>query len=137
MKIKLNDNTELNAICINGKSSYYQGLNRNALEFVFTKGDYTFDELDALFADNEKTNKITITGTETQTTVGEGGEEVQTEVPVQYVYNDYSLRVSMEMRPVVITPETSTEPEVTEERIMVTMAQLSLIETKLITLGLM
>lgn len=136
-KIKLNDNTELNVIMINGKKVYHQGQNRDALEFVFNKGDYTFDELDALFADSNKTNKITVTGTEMQTTVNENGEEVQTETPVQYIYDNYSMRVNMEMKPVIIIPATSTEAEVTEERVMITMAQLTLIEKKLMDLGIM
>lgn len=129
--IKLNDNIELNVICINGQSTYFQGANRDSLEFVFKKGDYTFDQLDALFADSAKTSKITVTDTET--TVGADGNPVTS----QNVYDNYSLRISMEMKPVVITPATSTEAEVTEERVMVTMGQLTLIEKKLSDLGLL
>lgn len=133
MKIKLNDNTELNVIQINGKPMYFQGQNRDGLEFVFKKGDYSFDQLDALFADLTKTSKITVIGLEMQT--NENGEQIET--PVQYIYDNYSLRVSMEMKPVVISPATSTEAEVTEERVIVTMAQLTLIERKLMELGLL
>lgn len=132
MKIKLNDNTELNVILVNGKSVYHQGANRDSLEFVFKKGDYAFDELDSLFADAEKTRKIIIQDTAT-TTDAEGN---QAELPTEHIYDNYSLRVSMEMKPIVITPETSTEQEVTEERVMVTMAQLTLIEKRLCELGL-
>ncbi len=132
MKIKLNDNTELNVILVNGKSTYFQGANRDSLEFVFKKGDYPFDELDMLFSDEEKTKKIIIQDTAT-TTDSEGN---QFETPTEHIYDNYSLRVNMEMKPVVITPETSTEPEVTEERVMVTMAQLTLIEKRLCELGL-
>lgn len=132
-KIKLNDNTELNVIMINGNKIYHQNTNRDSLEFVFKKGDYDFNELDKLFADTSKTSKITIIGSEMQT--NEKGE--QTETPVQYIYDNYSLRVSMEMKPVVIEPATVDKAEVTEERIMVTMAQLTLIEKKLIELGMM
>lgn len=133
MKIRLNDNTELNTILINGKSVYHQGVNRDSLEFIFKKGDYDFNELDNLFADTEKTKKIIIQ--DTATTTDEEGN--QAELPIEHIYDNYSLRVSMEMKPVVIAPETSTEPEKTEERVMVTMAQLTLIEKKLMELGLM
>lgn len=133
MKIKLNDNTELNVILVNGKSTYFQGANRDSLEFVFKKGDYDFNELDRLFADSEKTKKIIIQ--DTTTTTDQEGNQVET--PTEHIYDNYSLRVSMEMKPVVIAPETSTEPEVTEERVMVTMAQLTLIEKKLSELSLL
>ncbi|MHC1723033.1 MAG: hypothetical protein AB9836_07525 [Aminipila sp.] len=129
--IKLNDNTELNVIQINGQSTYFQGANRDSLEFVFKKGDYPFDQLDSLFASTAKTSKITVTDTET--TIGADGKPVTT----QHVYDNYSLRISMEMKPVVITPATSTEAEVTEERVMVTMGQLTLIEKKLSDLGML
>ncbi|QHI73772.1 hypothetical protein [Aminipila terrae] len=133
MKIKLNDNTELNIICINGKSTYFQGANRDSLEFVFKKGDYPFDQLDKLFADVSKTKKISVL--DTVTTTDTDGKTVET--PTEHVYDNYSLRVSMKMEPVIITPATSTEPEVTEERVMVTMGQLTLIEKKLSELGLL
>ncbi|QHI72907.1 hypothetical protein [Aminipila terrae] len=133
MKIKLNDNTELNVICINGKSTYFQGANRDSLEFVFKKGDYPFDQLDKLFADATKTKKISVI--DTVTTTDKDGKTVET--PTEHVYDNYSLRVSMKMEPVIITPATSTEPEVTEERVMVTMGQLTLIEKKLSELGLL
>lgn len=132
MKIKLKDNTELNVIQVNGGNVYYQNTNRDSLEFIFKKGDYLFDQLDTLFADSDKTSKITVIGSEMQS--NEKGE--QTETPVQYIYDNYSLRISMEMKPVIITPATSTEAEVTEERIMITMAQLTLIEKKLMELGM-
>ncbi len=132
-KIKLNDNTELNTIQINGKSVYHQGSNRDSLEFVFKKGDYPFDELDSLFADAEKSKKIIIQDSAT-TTDSEGN---QVESLIEHVHDNYSLRVNMEMKPVVVTSATPTEPEVTEERVMVTMAQLTLIEKKLSELGLL
>nr|WP_315020934.1 hypothetical protein [uncultured Aminipila sp.] len=128
--MKLSDNTELKAICINGKSVYYQGANRDSLEFIFKKGDYPFDQLDSLFANSAKTNKITVIDTEAAT------ETDGTPVTTQHVYDNYSLRISMEMKPVVIIPATSTEAEVAEERVMVTMGQLTLIEKKLSDLGL-
>lgn len=129
--IKLNDNTELNVICINGKSTYFQGANRDSLEFVFKKGDYPFDQLDTLFANSAKTSKITIIDTETS--IGADGKPIAS----LNVYDNYSLRISMEMKQVVITPATSTEAEVTEERVMVTMGQLTLIEKKLSDLGML
>ncbi|QIB68651.1 hypothetical protein Ami103574_04645 [Aminipila butyrica] len=133
MKIKLNDNTRLNVILVNGKSTYFQGANRDSLEFVFKKGDYPFDELDALFADSEKVKKIII---QSDTTATEAeGKPVET--PTEHIYDDYSLRVGMKMEPVVLSPATSTTPEITEERVMITMAQLTLIERKLSDIGLL
>lgn len=132
MKIKLNDNTELNVICINGKSVYHQGTNRDSLEFVFKKGHYPFDQLDSLFADENKTKKIIVN--DIITTTDAEGKKVET--LTEHVYDNYSLRISMEMKPLVITPATSTEPDVIEERVMVTMGQLTLIEKKLSDLGL-
>ncbi|MBN7773139.1 hypothetical protein [Clostridium aminobutyricum] len=126
MKIKLNDNTELNVIQVNGGGRYFQGQNRDSLEFVFAKDAYTFTELEALFADKTKTEKVTTI------------DDADTENPVTLgVYDDYVLRVSMELKPVVITLATTETPEVTEERITVVMAQLTYIEKQLAKLGLL
>ncbi len=112
MNIKFKDNTEISPLVVFGDSRFFQNAQRSTLEFVFAKGDYTLEELDAYFTDPNKTNKVTI--------VNDSDEE--------FIYDDYSLRVSMSLAPVVITPETSTEPAVTEERITIVMAQKTYIE---------
>ena len=112
MKIRFNDNTEINGLVVNGSNRFFQNAQRDSLEFVFAKGLYTFEELEVSFSDRLKTIKMTIVD----------------DNDTQYVYNDYVLRVSMSLSPVVITPATSTTPEVIEERISIIMAQQTYME---------
>jgi len=111
MKVILNNGTALNAILVNGQNRYFQGANRDSLEFQFAKDAVTFDQLDTLFAAPENTKRITL----------QQGEKT-------YLHENYSLRVSLNLAPVMITPATGTEPEVTEERYSVVMAQKSYVE---------
>ena len=123
MQIKFADETTLDCIQVNGKTQYYQGATRDTLEFVFAKAA-GFDALDAAFADEAKTANITITN------------DTDPDNPESWVYDSYTLRMSMRMEPVVITPGTSDAPAVTEERITVVMAQLTYIERQLKALGI-
>lgn len=123
MQIKFADETAMDCIQVNGKTQYYQGATRDTLEFVFAKSA-GFDALDAAFADEAKTASITIIN------------DVDAENPEIGVYDSYTLRMSMRMEPVVITPGTMEAPAVTEERIMVVMAQLTYIERQLKALGI-
>ena len=123
MQIKFANGEVLDCIHVNGKSQYYQGANRPTLEFVFAKAA-GFDALDVAFADGANTDRITI--------IDDDG----TENPSSWVYDGYTLRMSMRMEPVVITPGTADAPAVTEERIMVVMAQLTYIERQLKALGI-
>ena len=107
MKIKFLDGLELDAIQVNGSRRYFQGAQRDSLEFVFEKGVYSFDDLDEYFSNKSKTSKITLI------------DDAQN----QYIYDDYVIRVSMSLTPVVVEPATSTTPEVTEERYSIVMAQ--------------
>jgi hypothetical protein len=111
MKVILNNGTELEAILVNGQNLYFQGANRDSLEFQFAKTVVTFEKLDTLFTEPKNTKRIVLQQ-------GEGS----------YLHENYSLRVSMSLAPVVVTPATSTEPEVTEERYSVVMAQKSYVE---------
>ncbi len=108
MKVILNNGTELSAILVNGSTRHFQGENRDSLEFQFAKSAVTFDQLDTLFAEPENTKRITLQQ--------EGSEET-------YLHENYFLRVSLSLAPVVTAPSTDTEPEVTEERYSVIMAQ--------------
>lgn len=111
MIIKLNNGTELEAIQVNGQTRYFQEANRDSLEFQFAKTAVTFEQLDTLFAESENTKRIVL----------QNGEE-------NYLHENYSLRVSLSLAPVIIDPATSTEPAVTEERYSVVMAQKSYAE---------
>ena len=123
MQIKFADETAMDCIQVNGKTQYYQGATRDTLEFSFAKSA-GFDALDAAFADEAKTANITITN------------DTDPDNPESWVYDSYTLRMSMRMEPVVITPGTSDAPAVTEERITVVMAQLTYIERQLKALGI-
>lgn len=106
MIVRLNDNTELEAIQINGYTHYFQGQNRDSLEFQFSKETVSFDDLNIIFKEAENTKTITLIR----------GDEI-------YLHENYSLRVSLSLSPVIIVPATSTDTEVTEERYSVVMAQ--------------
>lgn len=112
MKVKFLDGLELDVIQVNGSRRYFQGAQRDSLEFVFEKGVYSFDDLDEYFANKSKTRKITLI------------DDAQN----QYAYDDYVLKASMALTPIVVQPATSTTPEVTEERISVTMVQQTYLE---------
>lgn len=123
MQIKFTDDSTLDCIQVNGRKQYYQGAERDTLEFVFAKSA-GFDALEAAFAGEAKTASITIIN------------DTDTDNPEMTVYDGYTLRMSMSLAPVVITPGTIDAPAVTEERIMVVMAQLTYIERQLKALGI-
>jgi len=113
MQLKLNDGTTLDVLVVNGKSVYVQGAQRDALEIQIAKGTMKVDALDALTADSAKTGKLTLID----------GDQ-------QYIHDNYSIRAELAIKPVVITPATSTTPEVTEDRLCVTLAQLTYAEVQ-------
>lgn len=104
-QITLNNGTLLNVVQINGQSRYFQGANRDSLEFHFQKDGNSFDTLDSLFTE-ANTKKITVT-----TDTG------------SFVYDNYSLRAGMSLVSIVTVPAEGTMPEVTEERYTVITAQ--------------
>ena len=108
MQIKFQDGTTLDALVVNGKSVYAQGATRDALEIQIAKGSITMDALDTLTADTTKTSKLTLID----------GDQ-------QYVHDNYNIRTELALRPVVVTPATGTDPAVTEDRLIVTLAQLT------------
>lgn len=85
--------------------------------FSGSKSAVTFDQLEALFAELGNTRQITL----------QQGDET-------YLRENYSLRVSMNLALVVITPATGTEAEVIEERYRVVMAQKTYVELQQETL---
>lgn len=114
MKLKLNNQRELEILEINGEKSQYQGENRDKLNIQMKKGLYPFEELDKLFANSENTKKFTI--------IDENGE---------YLYEHYTLRTSMGIKAVQTCPESVNEPAGYEERVCVTLAQKSYREREL------
>ncbi|CAB1243793.1 conserved protein of unknown function [Ruminococcaceae bacterium BL-6] len=108
MQVKFQDGTTLDALVVNGKSVYAQGATRDALEIQIAKGGITMDALDTLTADTAKTSKLTLID----------GDQ-------QYVHDNYNIRTELALRPVVVTPATGTDPAVTEDRLIVTLAQLT------------
>ena len=107
MIIKLKNGTELQGIVANGSTRHFQGANRDSIEFQLPKTlPITFDELDGLFSNSWNTSKIKI-ATDT----------------AEYIHDNYSLKVSIGLIPVVIQAATDTQEEVVEERYSVVMAQ--------------
>lgn len=103
--------TELTAITVIGSQQAYQGPSRKTLEFHFASNATTFEQLNTLFT---VPGSILITN-DTDT----------------YQHDNYALRVSTALREVVVTPETDTEPAVTEQRYVVVMAQRTYMEARL------
>jgi hypothetical protein len=111
MELTLNNGTEWNVVAVNGQTRNFQGTNRDALEFQFAKTiPQTFEDLDMIFANPENTKRITLQN--------EKGS---------FLYENYTLRVSMSLIPVIISTD-PTGPEVTEERYSIIMAQKSYME---------
>lgn len=114
MQVKFNDGTLLDVLSVNGKSAYFQNVQRDALEIQIAKDKTTFDALDALTGSSSNTGKLTVID----------GDK-------QYEYDNYSLRVSLALCPVVTATATSTTAAVTEDRLCVTLAQLTYAELQI------
>lgn len=111
MQLKFIDGTTLDVLLVNGKSIYHQGASRDSLEIQLAKSAIAFDALDVLTGSAANTGKLTIID----------GDK-------QYVHDNYSIRTELALRPVEITPATSESPAVTEDRLCVTLAQLTYTE---------
>ena len=113
MNIKLNNDTQLEAVLVTGGSRHVQGLNRDTLCFVFP-AEAGLEALDGAFV---PANCETITIVD-----GEGGEHVHT---------GYTIRCELSKAAVEVTPATAEAPAVYEERVTVVMAQRTYAETQL------
>lgn len=111
--IKFNDGTALPAITAQATQIYVQGANRAAIEIQLAKDATTFDALDKLTADSAKMGKLALVDGE-----------------VTSVRDNYSIRAELAVKPVVTAPATSTTEEVTEDRLCVTLAQLTYAEVQ-------
>ncbi|WP_195200015.1 hypothetical protein [Faecalispora jeddahensis] len=109
------DGTALDVAKIDGQTIYHQGAQRDSLEIQITKGTISFDDLDALTTDSAKTDRLTI--------VTQEGDTQE-----QAVYGHYAIRTALELKPVTIIPATVEAPAVTEDRLCVTLAQLTYAE---------
>lgn len=114
MKVKLNNQTELDVITVNGSKQFYQGETRDTLEIQLKKGIKSFDELDELFGNEENTKRLTI--------INDSGE---------FLHEHYTLRISMGLTAVEISSETAEASAQTEERITILLAQKSYREREL------
>jgi len=111
--IKFANGTELPIIAAIAVNTYVQGAQRKAIEMQIAKDVITLDALDTLTANSANTAKLTLID----------GDK-------QYVHDNYSIRTELAVKAVEITPATDTAPAVTEERLCVTLAQLTHIEVQ-------
>ncbi|MBS5783803.1 MAG: hypothetical protein KID04_13120 [Clostridium sp.] len=115
-QIIFKDGTVLEVAVIKGESIYHQGAQRDSLEIQITKDAISFDYLDALTTDSTKTDRLTIV---TQ----EGDQQTQA------VYNHYVIRSALALKSVEI-PATADAAAVTEDRLCITLAQLTYAEVQ-------
>lgn len=108
MKLRFNNNAELEVIQITGQPAMYNGMSRDSLAFIVAREQATFEQLDAIFGDKEATKKFYILD-------GAGN-------PAS-VHEDYSIRTSLELKNIKIAEETNDTPAVYEDRFFVNMAQ--------------
>lgn len=125
MKIILNNNVELAPINIIGGKRNVQGANRDTLSFVFP-AEVSLDEMNDIFS---SANCETITIIETSTTIGAEGNEVVMEN--EYIHNGYTVRAELKREPVMVTPATSVDAAVYENRVTVAMSQRTYEESQL------
>lgn len=113
MTIKLNNNTQMEAILVTGGPRYVQGADRDALSFVFpaTAG---LEALDAAFVPGN---------CETITIVDEQGNE--------HIHTGYTIRCELSKAAVEAEPATAESEAVYEDRVTVVMAQRTYAETQL------
>ncbi|WP_085833834.1 hypothetical protein [Clostridium merdae] len=111
------DGTIIKVANINADGIYYQGAQRDSLEIQLAKGAIAFDALDALTSDSTKTNRLTI--------VTQDGD-----AQTQEFYDHYVLRTALTLKPITITPATADAAAVTEDRLCITLAQLTYTEVQ-------
>lgn len=119
MKIKFSNGKELTPILVTGAHNYVQGLNRDTLTFVFPASE-SMEALDEAFSEIA-CESITVLDDS-----GNGG-----------IYKFYTIRVKMEKTLVEVRPATTESEAVTEERISVSMAQRTYVETQLSALSIL
>ena len=113
MKIRLANGSELTPVSITGGPRYVQGQTRDTLNFIFPASE-SMEALDTVFS---TANSETIT--------------IQEDSGTENIHKAYTVRAALGKEPVEVTPATAEAPAVYEERITVSMAQRTYIETQL------
>ena len=113
MKIILTNGTELNPIMITGGPRHFQGASRDTLSFIFS-ADVSMTSLDEAFT-AAACEKITI--------IGDDGSE--------NIHTGYTIRAELSKAPVEVSPATADSAAVYEDRITVSMAQRTYMESQL------
>lgn len=114
MIIKFTNGVELNPISVIGEKRYIQGTSRDTLTFVFPV-ETSLDMIDALFTP-ANCAKIII---------------VEDENNTEYIHSGYSIRAELKREPIEIEPATDTTEAVYENRVTVSMSQLTYSEQQL------
>ena len=113
MKIILSNEVELSPIMVTGGPRFIQGSNRDVLSFVFPATE-DMTALDEAFS-VENCESITI--------VGDDGSEA--------IHKGYTIRAELSKAPVEVTPSTAEAATVYEDRVTVSMAQRTYMESQL------
>lgn len=113
MKVTLSNGEVFNPILVTGASATIQGAKRDTLTFVFPATE-SMEALDKAFTD---------TACESITIVDAKGAE--------NIYKAYVIRTKTEKSLVEVVPATPESAAVTEERISITMAQRTYLESQL------
>lgn len=115
--ITFNNGTTLPVAAVWSRPGNYSGAYRDALELQFDPATIGFDALRQLVDNPNNTAQIRLSDVEDTSTV--------------YLHENYSIRASIALKPIEITPATGTAPAVTEDRLCVTLAQLTYQELRL------
>ena len=112
MIIKLANGTELTALGVMGEKLNVQGARRDVLSFIFP-AETSLDEMDAIFT-AENCKSITLVDGETE-----------------HIHTNYTIRVELKREPVEVAPATDTTDAVYENRVTVSMGQMTYTEAQL------
>ena len=116
MKVILSNGIELTPILITGGPRYIQDSNRDTLSFIFPATE-DMTVLDATFS---------ATNCESIIIVGDDGAEA--------IHKGYTIRAELSKASVEVTPATTDSVAVYEDRITVSMAQRTYMESQLASL---
>ena len=128
MKIILANGVELFPLVITGDKRYVNGAQRDTLSFAFP-AEMSLDELDAIFS-AENCAKITIVE---PTTIIENEVEVPSEI--EHIHKGYTVRAELKREPVEVSPATAESDAVYENRVTVSMSQMTYAEQQLAALA--
>ena len=121
MKITLANGTELTPIIVTGGGKFINGQKRDTLNFIFSESA-DLDELDALFTD-ANCEKIKLY----ETVANDDGTMTETE----HIHTGYTIRAGLYRAPMVVEAATDTTEEVIENRVVISMAQVTYTEKQI------